>query len=70
MAKVRENWLLAIFKKLAETEKDIDEKINTPKYEESSFLSELRKETASSIQSEKEEWEAYEVYWTRWQNKI
>ena len=53
MARVKENWLLAIFKKLAETE-NIEEEINAPKHKESSFLSDLRKETASSIQSEKE----------------
>ena len=53
MAKVRENRLIAIFKKLGETEY-IEEEINIPQHEESSFLRELRKQTASSIQSEKE----------------
>ena len=53
MRKVKENWLLAIFKKLGETEY-IEEETSAPEHVESSFLSDLKKQTAASINSEKE----------------
>ncbi len=50
MTKVKENWLLAVFKKLGETE--IEEGNNAPEYIGSSFLSDLENQTSDYINSE------------------
>lgn len=51
MSKVKDNWLLAVFKKLVEEgENENIEEIKAPK--ESAFLSQLKKQTLESINSE------------------
>ena len=54
MARLKENWLLAIFRKLGETEY-IEDEPDTPEYVESGFLSDLKNQATSSINSEKEQ---------------
>ena len=53
MAKVKKNWLLAVLKKLGETEY-IEDEPKAPEYAESSFLSDLKEQAAASIMNEKE----------------
>ena len=53
MARVRFDFLLDVIRKLGEDNKE--ENINAPEYAESSFLSDLKKQTADYIKHEEKE---------------